>query len=119
MLVSYSWLVEHINDPCVVILDSRGNVAYSYAHMPNSQPLGIEKVVKTNQYGANLVLDEEQAAKLFEEKQIPKDKELVCCCALGQRGANIFTQLKIVGYENVKLYDGSIADWIGRRLPLT
>lgn len=244
-------VVEHINDPSVVILDSRGNVAYSYAHIPNSQPLGIEKVVKTNQYGANLVLDEEPAAKLFgsigidetktaiaygdymdpsaarvvwtllyfghentkildigirgwhqkglpitrdkpvvkpttfiprinsnlrieaeeihkrmdkltlldarspqefmagripnsillpftdgvgeggfifkdkdqlikifEEKQIPKDKELVCYCALGHRGANIFAQLKIAGYENVKLYDGSIADWIGRRLPL-
>ena len=104
MLVSYSWLIEHINDPCVVILDSRGNVAYSYAHMPNSQPLGIEKVVKTNQYGANLVLDDEQTAKLFG--------------SLGHRGANIFAQLKIAGYQNVKLYDGSIADWIGRRLPL-
>ena len=104
MLVSYSWLIEHINDPCVVILDSRGNVAYSYAHMPNSQPLGIGKVVKTNQYGANLVLDDEQAAKLFG--------------SLGHRGANIFAQLKIAGYQNVKLYDGSIADWIGRRLPL-
>lgn len=92
MLVSYSWLVEHISDPCVVILDSRGNVAYSYAHMPNSQPLGIEKVVKINQYGVNLVL--------------------------GHRGANIFAQLKITRYQNVKLYDASIADWTGRRLPL-
>ncbi len=251
MIVSHSWLAEHINDPNVVILDSRGNVAYSYAHIPNSQPLGIEKVVKTNQYGANVVLDVDQAAKLFgslgidetktviiygdymdpsaarvawtmlyfghdktrildigirgwhqkglpitrdiptikpavfipkvnpnlrieaeelqkkldnaiildarspqefmagripnsillpftdgvgargfifkekddliklfEEKQIPKDKELVCYCALGHRGANIFTQLKIAGYENVKLYDGSLADWAGRRLPL-
>ena len=32
--------------------------------------------------------------------------------------ANIFTQLKIAGYENVRLYDGSIVDWAGRRLPL-
>lgn len=251
MIISYSWLAEHLNDENIVILDSRGNVAYSYAHIPNSQPLGLEKVVKTNQYGANLVLDIEQATnlfgslgiddtktviiygdyldpsaariawtllyfgyektkildigirewhkkglpvtrdahkakpttfvpkinsilrieaedlqkkideaiildarspqefmagripnatllpftdgvgqtgflfkdkedliKLFEEKQIPKDKELICYCALGHRGANIFAQLKITGYENVKLYDGSLADWAGRRLPL-
>jgi thiosulfate/3-mercaptopyruvate sulfurtransferase len=83
MIVSHTWLAEHINDPNIVILDSRGNVAYSYANIPNSQPLGIEKVVKTNQHGAN-----------------------------------IFTQLKIAGYENVRLYDGSIVDWAGRRLPL-
>ena len=57
MIVSHTWLAEHIDDPNIVILDSRGNVAYSYAHIPNSQPLGIEKVVKTNQHGANLVLE--------------------------------------------------------------
>ncbi|MGI0009931.1 MAG: sulfurtransferase [Nitrosopumilaceae archaeon] len=251
MILLYSWLAEHLNDDNIVILDSSGNVSYSYAHIPNSQPLGLEKVVKTNQYGADLVLDTEQTAKLFgslgiddtktviiygdyldpsaariawtllyfghektkildigirgwhqkglpitrdvhkvkpttfipkinsalrieaedlqkkideavildarspqefiagripnatllpftdgvgqsgflfkdkedliklfEEKQIPKNKELICYCALGHRGANIFTQLKIAGYENVKLYDGSIADWAGRRLPL-
>jgi thiosulfate/3-mercaptopyruvate sulfurtransferase len=62
--------------------------------------------------------DKEDLIKLFEEKQIPKDKELICYCTLGHRGANVFTQLKIAGYENVKLYDGSLADWTGRRLPL-
>ena len=60
----------------------------------------------------------EDLIKLFEEKQTPKEKELICYCALGHRGANIFTQLKIAGYENVRLYDGSIVDWAGRRLPL-
>ena len=65
MILSYFWLVEHLDDDNIVILDSRGNVAYSYAHIQHSQPLGLEKVVKTNQYGANLVLETEQAAKLF------------------------------------------------------
>jgi len=62
--------------------------------------------------------DKEDLIKLFEEKQIQKDKELISYCALGHRGANVFAQLKIARYENVKLYDGSIADWAGRRLPL-
>lgn len=37
MIVSHTWLAEHINDPDIVIIDSRGSVAYSYAHLPNSQ----------------------------------------------------------------------------------
>ncbi|MDE1811590.1 MAG: sulfurtransferase [Thaumarchaeota archaeon] len=251
MISSYQWLAEHYNDPDLVILDSRGNVPYSYAHIPNSQPLGIEKVVKTNQYGANLVIEKDQTStlfgslgidesktviiygeyldpsaariawtflyfghektkildvgmatwqkkglpvtreitkpavatfvpkinslirieaeelykkldtsiiidtrsfqefmagkipnailfpftdgvgeegllfkekdellRIFDEQQIPKDKELVCYCALGHRASNVFTQLRLAGYENVKLYDGSFADWAGRRLPL-
>lgn len=248
---SHQWLAEHYNDPDLVILDSRGNIPYSYAHIPNSQPLGIEKVVQTNQYGANLVIENDQAAtlfgslgidesktviiygdyldpsaariawtfsyfghektkildvgmmtwqkkgfpitrdipkptavtfvpkinslirieaeelykkldtvtiidtrslqefmagripnailfpftdgvgeegylfkdkdellRIFSEQQISRDKELVCYCALGHRAANVFTQLRLAGYENVKLYDGSFADWAGRRLPL-
>jgi thiosulfate/3-mercaptopyruvate sulfurtransferase len=244
-------LAEHYNDPDLVILDSRGNTAYSYAHIPNSQPLGIEQVVQTDQNGANLVIENETAEALFgslgidetktviiygdymdpstariawtflyfghtktkildaslvtwnnkglpvtreitkpvaakfvpnvnsairikaeellnkintatiidarspqeflagrilnatlfpftegvgdngflfkekddllhlfDEQQIPKDKELVCYCTLGHRAANVLIQLKIAGYENVKLYDGSFADWIGRNLPL-
>jgi thiosulfate/3-mercaptopyruvate sulfurtransferase len=251
MIVLHSWLAERYNDPDIVILDSRGNVAYSYAHLPNSQPLGVEKIIKTNEFGANLVLDPGKAAslfgslgidetktvviygdymdpsaariawtlfylghektkildigirtwyqkglpitkemvkpkptvfvpkinpsirieaeelqqkldssviidarspqefmggrilnailfpftdgigehgslfkekedleKIFSEQNIPKDKEIVCYCALGHRAANVFTQLKIAGYQNVKLYDGSFADWAGRRLPL-
>lgn len=251
MIVSHSWLAEHYNDSDLIILDSRGNVAYSYAHIPKSQPLGVEKVVKVTDSGANLVLETEIAAtlfgslgidntktvviygdymdpsaariawtflyfghektkildigirswhqkglpitkevykatpttfvpkinsslrieaedlqkkldtayiidarspqeymagripnsvlfpftdgigekgslfkekdelaKIFEEQKIPKDKELVCYCALGHRAANVFTQLKMAGYENVKLYDGSLADWVGKRLPL-
>ena len=74
MITSYSWLVEHINDPRVVMFDSRGNVAYSYAHIPNTQPLGIEKVVKTNQYGANLVLGEGHASKLFGSLGVDETK---------------------------------------------
>ena len=65
MIVSHTWLAEHYNDPDIIILDSRGNVAYSYAHIPNSQPLGVEKVVKTDQHGASLVMDPETASILF------------------------------------------------------
>jgi thiosulfate/3-mercaptopyruvate sulfurtransferase len=252
LIVSHQWLAEHYDDPDLVILDSRGSIAYSYDHIPNSQPLGVEKVVKINQYGSNLVIESDQAATLFgslgidesktvviygdyldpsaariswtllyfghektkildigirtwqkkelsitrdipkliptkfvpkinssirieaeelhkkidsaviidarspqeflagrilnavlfpftegvgeggslfkeknellqifTQQQIPKDKELVCYCALGHRAANVFAQLKMAGYDNVKLYDGSFADWVGRRLPLS
>ena len=251
MIISHVWLATHYNDPDVVILDSRGSVAYSYAHIPNSQPLGVEKVVKIDEHGANLVLDTDKASslfgtlgidetktviiygdyadpsaariawtllyfghektkildigirtwyqkgfaitkeviqvkpttftpkinpdirieaeelqkklestiiidarspqefmagripnailipftdgmgekgllykekedleKIFSEQNISKEKEVVCYCALGHRAANVFTQLRIAGYQNVRLYDGSFADWVGRRLQL-
>ena len=77
MIVSHTWLAEHIHGPNIVILDFCGNVGYSYAHIPNSQPFGIEKVVKINQHDANLVVDEDQASKLFGSLGIDETKTLV------------------------------------------
>ena len=250
MIISYKWLAEHYKDEDVVILDSRSLVAYSYGHIPNSQSLGIDKIIKTSEFGAHLVIESGEASSLFgsigidesktviiygdymdpsaariawtllyfghektkildigfqtwqtkglditreiikltpstfvskinptirieaeelqekldtiviidtrspqeflagripnarlfpftdgvgegtifkqkdelvqifNENEIPKGKELVCYCAHGHRASNVFMQLRIAGYENVKLYDGSFADWVGRRLAL-
>ncbi len=68
--------------------------------------------------GGSLFKEKDELLRIFSEQQIPKDGELVCYCALGHRAVNVFAQLKMAGYENVNLYDGSFADWIGRRLPL-
>lgn len=250
MIISHRWLAEHYKDADVVILDSRTSIAYSYAHIPNSQSLGIDKIIKTSEFGAHLVIESDEASllfgslgidesktvviygdymdpsaariawtllyfghektkildigfqtwqtkglevtrevikptpstfvskinstiriqaeelkqkldtiviidtrtpqeflagripnarlfpftdgvgegtifkqkdelvQIFNEHEIPKEKEVVCYCAHGHRAANVFAQLRIAGYEKVKLYDGSFADWIGRRLPL-
>ncbi len=56
--------------------------------------------------------EKDELVKIFEEQKIPKYKELVCYCALGHRAANVFTQIMIADCENVKLYDGSLADWV-------
>lgn len=251
LIVPYKWLAEHYSDDDIVILDSRGGAGYSYGHIPNSQPLGVDRVVTASPHGAHLVISSSQAAelfgqlgidesktviiygdymdpssariawtllyfghertrlldvgigtwqksglavtkavpspaaatfvpnvnrsiriesddlqkrissaviidarspqeflsgripnavllpftegvgeggmafragddlvKLFGEHQVPQDGEIVCYCALGHRASSLFLQLKMAGYKNVRLYDGSFADWVGRGLPL-
>lgn len=250
MLASHLWLKEHLDDPNLVILDTRPKVAYMYGHIPNSISLSVEQVIKVSQYGAHLVPDPEFCAELFGSiginetktvivagesmdpsvariawtldylghpdtkildtgitawqnlgfpmvrmqkkmpatkfvpkpnseiriesddlknrlgkitildarspqeffgghipgailspftdglgqngfifdtkeslenlyaEKIPKDREIVCYCMHGHRASSLFYQLKIVGYENVRLYDGSFIDWYSKRLPL-
>ena len=98
-----------------IILDARSPQEFMAGRIPSSTLLPFTDGVGQNGF---LFKEKEEIIKLFEEKRIPKDKEIICYCALGHRGANVFAQLKIAGYENVKLYDGSIADWVGRRLSL-
>lgn len=251
MLVSVDWLKEHLTDPNVVILDSRPKTMFLYGHLPNAQSLSIEQVIRFDQFGSNLVLEQEKITKLFgnlginetktvvlvgdsmdpsvariawtflylghektclldanvsdlqkhgleftkktfapkptkfiskindtiriesdflkehlndfeildarspqefmgghlpNSKLIPftegigydgrlyrekkflnelflqnnvsKEKDIVCYCMHGHRASNLFLQLKIAGFENVRLYDGSFVEWNGKKLPL-
>jgi thiosulfate/3-mercaptopyruvate sulfurtransferase len=250
MLASHLWLKEHLDDPNLVILDTRPKVAFTYGHIQNSISLTVEQVIKISQHGAHLVPDTEFCSELFGSigiddtksvivtgesmdpsvariawtllyfghrdtkmldigistwqslgfamtrtqkklpatkfvpklrpkirmesddlknrlgkitivdarspqeyfgghipgsvlspftdglgqngflfdtaeslgnlyaEKIPKDKEIVCYCMHGHRASSLFYQLKIAGYENVKLYDGSFIDWYSKRLPL-
>ena len=120
MIVSHQWLAEHYNDPDLVILDSRGSIAYSYAHIPNSQPLGVEKVIEINQYGANLVIESDQAATLFGSLGIDESKTVVIYGDyLDPSAARIYWTLLYFGHEKTKILDIGIRTWQKKELPIT
>ena len=54
---------------------------------------------------------EEELLELYDFKKISKDKIIVTHCQTGVRGAHTHFFLKLFGYPNVRLYDGSWAEW--------
>lgn len=99
----------------VALLDARSPQEHIAGHLPKAilspftDGVGLDGM---------LFKDKESLLKQFEEKQISKDKEIVCYCTHGPRAANLCYQLKMAGCDKVKLYDGSFIDWYGRRFPL-
>ncbi len=50
--------------------------------------------------------------KMYEAKGITKDKEIIVYCQRGHRASHTWYVLsEILGYENVKVYDGSMMEW--------
>lgn len=98
----------------ITILDARSPQEYFGGHIPSSilSPF-------TDGLGQNgFLFDTKESLENLYAEKIPKDKEIVCYCMHGHRASSLFYQLKIAGYENVKLYDGSFIDWYSKRLPL-
>lgn len=48
---------------------------------------------------------------LFEAQGVKKDKPVVTTCGSGVTAAVLFLALNMLGYENVRLYDGSWTEW--------
>ena len=50
--------------------------------------------------------------QLYEGKGITADKEVVAYCRIGERSSHTWFVLKeLLGYANVKNYDGSWTEW--------
>jgi thiosulfate/3-mercaptopyruvate sulfurtransferase len=65
-----------------------------------------------------MIKSKDELQKDFEQKGITKDKKIICYCHSGTRASHKYLQLKQAGFENVRMYDGSIIDWAQRHNPL-
>ena len=54
----------------------------------------------------------DELKKLYESKGITSDKEIIAYCRIGERSSHTWFVLKyLLGYSNVKNYDGSWTEW--------
>jgi thiosulfate/3-mercaptopyruvate sulfurtransferase len=106
-------LKDNLNN--FIILDARSPQEFMGGHLPNSKLVPFTDGLG---YDGKLFRDLESLKVLFSQNQISNDKEIVCYCMHGHRASSLFLQLKIAGFDNVKLYDGSFIEWNGKRLPL-
>jgi len=97
------------------ILDARSPQEFMGGHLPNSKLVPFTDGLG---FDGKLFRDSEYLKTMFSQNQISKDKEIVCYCMHGHRASSLFLQLKIAGFDKVKLYDGSFVEWYGKRLPL-
>lgn len=108
---------DHLNKNLknFVILDARTPQEFMMGHLPNSKLIPFTEGIS---FAGNLFQEEDFLNKLFSENNISKESEIVCYCMHGHRASSLFFQLRIAGFDKVKLYDGSFVDWKGRGLPL-
>jgi thiosulfate/3-mercaptopyruvate sulfurtransferase len=54
----------------------------------------------------------DQLRQLYESKDVTPDKEIIAYCTIGERSSHTWFVLKyLLGYPNVKNYDGSWIEW--------
>jgi len=99
----------------VTILDARSPQEFFGGHIPGS--ILIPFTDGLGQSGS-VFEPKESLQKMFAEKQITEDSDVVCYCMHGHRASSLFYQLKLAGLGKVRLYDGSFIDWYSKRLAL-
>lgn len=106
-------------DPDVVLLDARPHDMYTGAVIQHSimggHIPGAINIVSLDGTEAQKWIDEQRLEAMY--KQIPRDKTIYAYCHDGFRMSLAYTQLKSLGYRDVRLYNGGWSHW-GNRLSL-
>jgi thiosulfate/3-mercaptopyruvate sulfurtransferase len=77
-------------------------------HIPKAQSIPWAQAVRDD--GTFKSADELKA--LYEGKGVSSDKEITAYCRIGERSAHTWFVLReLLGYENVRNYDGSWTEW--------
>ena len=109
-------LLKKLEDPDLIVLDTRSPEEYAgivvqtrrVARIPGSINLPWDNCVGRN---GELFDQPDALRKVFEERGITKDKEIVTYCMVGERAAHTYVALRILGYPHAKLYEKSFSEW--------
>ncbi len=104
------------SDPNVIIVDARTAQEHFQARIPGSILHNWEEGLDDD--SGRVIRYKDELQKDFEQRGITKDKEIICYCHSGTRASHKYLQLKEAGFDNVRMYDGSIIDWAQRHNPL-
>jgi thiosulfate/3-mercaptopyruvate sulfurtransferase len=104
------------SDPNVIIVDARTAQEHFQARIPGSILHNWEEGLDDD--SGRVIRNKDELQKDFEQRGITKDKEIICYCHSGTRASHKYLQLKEAGFNNVRMYDGSIIDWAQRHNPL-
>jgi thiosulfate/3-mercaptopyruvate sulfurtransferase len=118
--VDSKWLLSHIDDPNVIIIDARGVMPYKFGHIKNALLLAIERVISMAPNGANLVIDAPIAEEVFTSLGID-DRKIVVVYGeyMDPSAARIAWTLMYHGHSNVKILDVGLNEWQKSGLPVT
>ncbi len=109
-LATADWILDHAEDPDVIILDVRSPSRYLESHIPGAVNL-FWKEANLNKEGA--WKDPDELLALYESIGVTKDKDIVVYCQGGNHNGHTYVTLKALGYTQVRSYDRAWPEWSG------
>ena len=103
--VDEAWMLEHLDRDDVVIFDVRSPEEYAMGHVPGA--INVEWT--TNLAADGTFLADDQVLRLHGDPD--PSATVVVYCRTGSRAAVSWALLQHAGIEDVRLYDGSWAEW--------
>ncbi len=110
-------VLEKLNDPNVVLLDSRSTLEFNGqkrlaargGHIPGA--VNLDWIDATDPTRHHQLLDEHTLRMKYQSLGILPEKEIIAYCQTHRRSSHTCIALRHLGYKNVHAYAGSWSEW--------
>lgn len=117
LFLDYEEFLEQKDEDDTILLDARPADVYQgqgpwikAGHIPGAISLPWKSLMTSD--NTRLLKPEKEIKQILESKGISKDKKIICSCGTGREATNEYLLFKhLLGYPNVKLYEGSFTEW--------
>lgn len=106
------WLAARLDSTGVSLLDCRAPDEYQAGHIPGAQNRNWEQNLTLKAY--HRLRDTADLQAELAALGISQDKEIVTYCGTGRRSAHTYLLLRLLGYPQIRNYDGSWVEWEAR-----
>jgi thiosulfate/3-mercaptopyruvate sulfurtransferase len=118
LIADISYVEQAFSKETVGIIDTRSLAEYRGedvraergGHIPGALHIEWTENLQEDQS----FLEKSELSSLYKDSP----EELITLCQTGVRGAHSYVALRVAGYENVRLYDGSWLEWGNSDLPI-
>ncbi len=103
------WIQENIENPDVVLLDTRYPQEFSDGRIPGA----VNRSWDDNLLHGKVprLCSPPELAAAYRTLGVTPDKDIVCYCETGARSSHTYFVLRLMGYPRVRDYDGSWTEW--------
>jgi len=121
VIADADFLLQHYAAPSWCVLDARTDEEWDgrndrgnrrRGHVPAARHLEWIRFVSRDD--RRVFLPAEELRRLLDDAGVPRDAPVITYCQGGIRAAHAAFVLELLGYEHVRVYDGSMRDWANR-----
>jgi len=123
LIANWEEILDSVDDPSKIVCDTRSPDEYAGkdvradrgGHIPGSENVNwVNAVDASGQF-----LEADKLSGIYENKGIKTDKAVYTLCQTAVRATHTwFVLQELLGYDNVKVYDGSWIEWGNSDLPI-
>ncbi|MEO8397803.1 MAG: sulfurtransferase [Chloroflexota bacterium] len=104
--VEGEWINENLEDGGFTLIDARSASEYAAGHIPGALNFDWHMNLRDGMF-----LSPTELAAKFTALGVETDQPIIVYCSLGYRASVDYFALRLLGYEDITLYDGSWAEW--------